>query len=102
MPIDTEACIGPQQARAFPNDIELELFFPREIQDEEQKIIYTLWREGEQSYSNLLLLTGVSEEDLSPILRKLQREGRISATQFKRTCESQEQFVYTIFSLVTK
>ncbi len=99
---EEEQCIGPQRSRAFPNDIELELYFPRRIQTIEQKVIYTLWREGAQSYSNLRLLTGVPEQDLDEVLERLQREGRISAGQFRRAGRSQDRWEYTVFALVPK
>ncbi len=102
MTADTEAYIGPQRARAFPNDIELELYFPRQIETTDQKVIYTLWREGAQSYSNLYLLTGLSKADLDQALKQLEKERRIVATPFKGTRESQSQWAHTIFSLVTK
>ncbi len=64
-----EAYVGPSKPRLnLPNDIDLQLDFPESITSAPNKVLYTLWKEGDQNHSNLLLLTGLSNEELRSTL----------------------------------
>lgn len=62
---DVSDYIGPLSERsAYPRDIGIHLSFPGEVETPEEKIRYTLWKEGQQSFINLLLLTGLPTSQL--------------------------------------
>lgn len=61
----------------IPNDIGLSLDFPEQVNTPRDRLLYTLWREGEQCYCNLRILTGLNEEKIREALKSLRDEGRI-------------------------
>lgn len=57
--------------------IGIQLEFPKEITSAENKVIYSLWREGDQSFYNLQLLVGISQDQLDTTLTTLLRKKRV-------------------------
>jgi|GEM_PF-6100889 len=62
----------------YPNDIDIQLTFPQEFSRPGEKILYSLWREGGQSFMNILLLTGLKATEAKAALRELRELGLIS------------------------
>jgi hypothetical protein len=79
------------RALRVPRDIPLRLRFPKPIESPEHKVIYTLWREGEQCYCNLRILTGLSEAEIRPALRKLLDNKRVVRKQAPAPSEYDEE-----------
>lgn len=76
-----QVCVGPLSERSvYPRDIGIQLHFPQEVSSAEEKVKYTLWKEGTQSFSNLLLLTGIRPEELRTALGSLKDDKEISQT----------------------
>ncbi len=61
----------------IPKDTGLSLRFPDRIYSRERKILYALWKEGIQPYANLLLLTGLSKDELNGTLKNLRDKNLI-------------------------
>lgn len=71
--------VGPLIERAvYPNDSGIHLSFPVEIKTPEQKVRFALWKEGRQSFVNLLLLTGLKTSELQNALGKLLATDNVS------------------------
>lgn len=51
--------------------------FPSAFTTPEQKLLYTLWKEGSQPYTNLPFLTGLPLEDIESALKRLERRNYI-------------------------
>jgi len=66
-----------RQKATIPNDIGLQLNFPEFIHSPENKIIYTLWREGDQSFCNLAILTGLTGGKFKNALKALRQKGKV-------------------------
>lgn len=72
------AYVGPFVDRTYSrNNFVLKMRFPEGIRTDEETVIYTLWRSGEQCYCNLRLLTNLPEERLKNVLRSLRDQGRV-------------------------
>ena len=65
----------------IPKDIELKLKFPSAISTNEEKVIFSLWKEGKQSFFNLVFLTGLKSDELIDSLQKLSKQNIISKEQ---------------------
>ncbi|MEJ2455564.1 MAG: hypothetical protein P8103_15605 [Candidatus Thiodiazotropha sp.] len=76
---DPELFVGPKETTktTIPNDIGLQLDFPESVQSPEEKVLYALWREGDQSLSSTFLLTGLPTNELKAAVEKLSSENRI-------------------------
>ena len=70
--------VGPTLRRSrIPRDIPLQLQFPSQIASPTEKVVYSLWHEGEQCYCNLRMLTGLSESELHEAIVSLLRSDQI-------------------------
>ena len=73
----TSKFIGPYTRGRIPYDSPLQIAFPRRIEEPEAKVIYALWREGDQPFCNLHLLTNFSRSELKRAINKLTAENRL-------------------------
>jgi hypothetical protein len=85
---------------AVPRDIGLQLDFPESVSDTKHKVLYALWKEGEQCYCNLRLLTGLSEQDIRPAIRGLIDAGQVEKFPAPRSPVFQENDAMNRFRLV--
>ncbi len=67
----------PINKNSNSKSIGIQLEFPDEITSTENKVIYSLWREGDQSFYNLQLLVGISQDHLDTTLNTLLRKKRV-------------------------
>lgn len=68
---------SPKIKHSVPKDIRIQLEYPTEIASAENKVIYSLWKEGDQSFCNLQLLLGISQDQLETTLNTLLRKKRV-------------------------
>ena len=79
----------------IPRDTGLDLEFPSEAQDPQNRIIYALWKEGEQPFSNLVLLSGLGYQQAKGAVNSLLEQNRIQ----QRNLSSSGQFKYQVYFL---
>lgn len=65
------------EKNAIPADIGLRLVFPEAVDTPEKKVIYALYKEGDQCLCNLKLLTGLPQDLLTGALRTLSKSGPV-------------------------
>jgi predicted transcriptional regulator len=53
------------------------LNFPEDVATPAQRVLFTLWQEGEQSLCRLMLRTGLRREEFEEAMRELKEGGQI-------------------------
>ena len=65
--------------RSLPKSVGLRMYFPDGVETAEQKVVFSLWMSGgDQCFCNLMLLTGLEEEELRGAIRDLKQSARVT------------------------